>query len=138
MRFLVALILAVMVALTGCASLGGSDGFATRVLAGLTCVAAITAAGQQVTADPDLGFATATDALTAITKVASGPGLQSAMGACAETFKYIAEDVAGAKQLLEAKATAPAEPPAQRKARIAARVTAKAQAAPVVVKVPLK
>lgn len=126
----------VAVIATACATLGGSEGFATRVLAGLNCVAAITAAGGQVAADPDLGFSTATDAFNAINKVASGPGLQAAMAACADTFKYLAEDMTGAKTLLSEKA-ASTENVAQRKARMA-RVTAKAQATPVVVKVPIR
>ncbi|HJR01818.1 MAG TPA: hypothetical protein VKA83_09315 [Methylomirabilota bacterium] len=136
MRNFVALLLVVMLFLAACASIGGAPGFTTRVLAGLGCVAAITAAGGQVAADPDLGFATATDALNAINKVATGPGLSSAMTACQETFRYLSEDFAGMKAMVEAKATAPAEPPAQRKARLSQGV--KAQSAPVVVKVPLK
>lgn len=137
MKILLSLLLVTALTLTGCASLGGSEGFATRVLAGLQCVGAITAAGGQVASDPDLGFSTAADAFTAINKVATGPGLQTAMVACADTFKYLAEDVAGAKALLEAKITAPAEPPAQRKARLS-RNLPKAQQAPVIVRVPLR
>ena len=136
MKTTVALILFAFVALTGCASMGGSEGFTTRVLAGLNCLGAITAAGGQVAADPDLGFSTATDALTAINKVATGPGLQTAMGACQDTFKYVAEDAKGLTTMLEAKATSPVEPALQRKARLT-RTLPKAQAGPVVVRVPI-
>lgn len=136
MKRFVVLSLVLMFLLAACAMIGGAPGFTTRVLAGLGCVAAITQAGGQVAADPDLGFATATDALNAINKVATGPGLNSAMTACQETFRYLSEDFAGMKAMIEAKATAPAEPPAQRKARLGRGL--KAQAGPVKVQVPLK
>jgi hypothetical protein len=136
MKVFVSLLLVSVLTLVGCASIGGSEGFATRVLAGLNCVGAITAAGGVVTADPDLGFSTATDALNAINKVATGPGFQTAMAACQDTFKYIAQDAAGLKTMVDAKVTAPTEPPAQRKARLSRDM--KAQAGPVVVRVPLK
>jgi hypothetical protein len=135
-RVLVTLVL-VAFTVTGCASIGGPEGFTTRVLAGLACVTAITAAGQQVAADPDLGFSTAVDALNAVNKIASGPGLNAAMSACQETFRYVAEDMAGLKAMLEQKATAPAEPPAARRARLA-RDLPKPASGPVVVKVPLR
>ena len=136
MRRLIVLGLSALLLLsTGCASLTG-ESVATRVLAGLQCVAAITAAGGQVATDPDLGFATAADAFAAIGKLASGPALSNAITACRETFKYLGEDVAGATTLLEAKATSP-EPPAQRRARMRSAVTP-AQQGPVVVKIPLK
>jgi hypothetical protein len=137
MRQILAGFILIAFTLTGCASIGGPEGFTTRVLAGLTCVSAITAAGAQVSADPDLGFATATDALNAINKIASGPGLQTALSACQDTFRFVAEDTAGLLAMTEAKAAAPSEPPAQRKARMSRNV-GKAQAAPVKVLVPLR
>ena len=137
MKRLIALAVLLPFTLSGCASIGGSEGFATRVLAGLNCVAAITAAGGAVAADPDLGFSTAGDALNAINKIATGPGLQTAMAACADTFKFVAEDVKGALAMAEAKAAAPAEPVAQRRARLA-RNLPKPASGPVVVKVPLR
>lgn len=137
MRYIVSLVLVVALALTGCASMGGSEGFATRVLAGLQCVGAITAAGGQVASDPDLGFSTAADAFSAINKVATGPGLTTAMAACADTFKYLADDVAGAAAMLKVKAETVAEPAAQRKARMSNAVP-KAQQGPVIIRVPLQ
>lgn len=134
LKLIGSMLLVPVLALAGCQSLGLSDGsFATRVLAGLNCVTAITAAGGVVAADPDLGVSTVTDALNAINKVASGPALQTALAACQDTFKYIAQDSAGLKSMVESKG----EPAPQRKARMA-RVSAKAQADPVVVKVPLR
>ena len=127
--------LPLVVLAAGCAGLSGSEGF-VRVLAGLNCVAAITAAGGSVAADPDLGFSTALDALTAINKIATGPGLQTAMSACADTFKYLAEDMAGLKGMVNAK-TVSTEPVAARRARMA-RIVPPAQASPVLVRVPLR
>lgn len=133
----IASILVVVVAFTGCASIGGSEGFATRALAGLGCIAAIGAAGGQVATDPELGVSTVGDAFNAISKVASGPGLTNAMAACQDSFKYLAEDLAGAKAMVEAKVTNP-EPAPQRKARLASVIPSKGQINPVVVKIPLK
>lgn len=138
MRPLLALFTLIAFIVTGCTTLGlGTGDAATRILAGLQCVAAITAAGGQVTSDPDLGFATATDAFNAINKVATSPGLSAAMAACSDTFSYLSQDLAGAVAMLKTKTEAPAEPPAQRKARLA-KVVPKPQMGPVKVVVPLK
>lgn len=139
MRTIVAVTLAVIVALTGCATLGlGKADFATRIMAGLTCIAAVASAGGVVVADPELGFATATDVLNAITKIATSAGVATAMAACKETMALVGQDVQGALDMVTAKAEAPAEPPAQRKARLTRTVPKQAAPDPIQVQVPLR
>jgi hypothetical protein len=119
MKRIIAITVVCVIALTGCGLFSGEGpDFATRVLAGLQCVGAITSAGGQVLVDPDLGFATAVDAFNAISKLATSPGLTAAMAVCKDTFGYLAEDFKGATAMLENKSTSVAEPAAQRKARL--------------------
>jgi len=139
MKHLVTLVLLVTL-ITGCSSImGGGPAVATRILAGLTCVAALAQLGAPLATDPDLGVSTAVDAFNAVQKITDAGKLAVANSACAETLAYAVEDLKGAVAMVQSKPTTPAtaEPPAQRKARLSKDLP-KAQSGPVKVQVPLK
>ena len=139
MRIVLCLMLVMVTALTGCAMLTGGSGadVATRILAGLDCVAALAQIGAPLAVDPDLGVATATDAFNAVQKITDASKQALANNACAATLAYAVQDMKGAIAMVQNKVATPTEPAPQRKARLSSSLP-KAQAAPVVVQIPLK
>lgn len=139
LRLCTALILALVIGLTGCAGIPGlssADAFTTRIQAAGPCVAALVAGGLSVAADPELGFVTASDAAQSVAKIATGPALSTALAACKTTIDLAGEDLQGAIAMIKSKATT-AEPAPQRKARLATLAPKAAGPDPVRVKIPL-
>jgi hypothetical protein len=105
------LALGLAVALTGgCASLGGfgKADQATRFLADVACVTAVTAAYGEIAGDPSInGARTVTDVIMAIQKVGSGAMPKAVMDACAESFSYASKDMAGLMAQINAAPTTP-------------------------------
>lgn len=138
MRRLVRCVL-VLAVTGGCASIGamfgGKADAATRFLADLACVTAATAAYGEISGDPAVnGARTVTDIITAINKVGTSSVPKTVLDACAESFKYAKEDMAGLlAQVQAAPGTAEAKPQMPKLARPPAPPT---KVQPVVV--PLK
>lgn len=138
LKIAVSLLLVTITALSGCSLINGTGpDAATRILAGLDCVAALASIGAPLAVDPDLGVATATDAFNAVQKITDASKQALANNACAATLAYAVQDMKGAISMVQNKVTTPTEPAPQRKARMTASLP-KAQATPVVVRVPLR
>lgn len=124
---------------TSCSTLGiGQPDQATRWLADIACVTAVTQAIGEVSGDPSVGGAkTVLDVVNVINKVGTSNVPATVLSACKDTISHLGEDAAGAAALLKG-APGTDQPKAQiMKMATAPRLQPKAPQ-PVVVPIPRK
>lgn len=130
------LALALLLTVTGCASIGalmGKGESATRYLADIACVTAVSKAYGTVTGDPSLnGGVTIQSVLAKIAEYGTSTMPADVISACAESFKFADADLAGLiAQIKGAPVAAPTDPTPKTKG--VPKMAAKAPAPPAMV-----